>query len=139
VGQAQPDQDVTARADRTALAPQVAAVEAARARFGHSLSQLEQEVRAQIGYSVERILWKVAVAGVGVAAVVGVQKAMTAAWRAARKTEPPINPAAKSTGWGDAIAWTVATGVGIAAAKLVATRGIAAGWEKATGTPPPLE
>jgi hypothetical protein len=115
----------------------VAEVEAARARLGHDLEHLDREVRAQIGYSVERILWKVAAAGAAVAAAVLVRKGLVAGWRAVRKSEPPTNPAARSTGWGEALAWTAASGVGMAVAKVVATRGAAAGWEKATGSPPP--
>ncbi len=119
------------------LAAQAAAVEAARARFGQGLAQLEHELRAQIGYSVERILWKLAAAGAAVASGIVVRKALTAGWRAARKHDPPDDPAAQSAGWGEALSWTVASAVGIAVAKLVAERGAAAGWEKATGSPPP--
>ena len=119
------------------LAAQAAAVEAARARFGQGLAQLEHELRAQIGYSVERILWKLAAAGAAVASGIVVRKALTAGWRAARKHDPPDNPAAQTTGWGEALSWSVASAVGIAVAKLVAARGAAAGWEKATGSPPP--
>jgi predicted anti-sigma-YlaC factor YlaD len=119
------------------LSSETAEVEAARARLGHSLAQLEREGRAQIGYTVERILWKVAAAGAAVVAGIAVRKGLTLAWRAARNSDPPSNLASKSTPLGEALAWTAATGVGIAVARLVAERGAAAGWEKATGSPPP--
>lgn len=119
------------------LAPEQAAVEAARARLGQGLTQLEHELRAQMGYSVERILWKIAAAGAAVAAGIAVRKALTVGWRAARKSDPPANTTSKATGWGEALSWTVATAVGAGVAKVVAERGAAAGWEKATGSPPP--
>lgn len=119
------------------LAEHIAAVEAARGRLGDDLAHVEQDIRRQMGHTVERILWKVAAAGAALAAGVAVRKALTAGWRAARKTDPPTNPASRSTGWADALAWTAATSVAVAVAKLVAERGAAAGWERATGTPPP--
>ena len=58
-------------------------------------------------------------------------------WTKARKTTPPTNPAARDTQWSEALAWTIATSIGVGIARLVATRGAAAGWEKATGALPP--
>lgn len=126
------------RAAHNGLADEVAAVEAARARLGQHLEVLQDEVKAQMGATVEKILWKVAAAGTAIAAGLVTRKALERGWRALRHEDPPGNPADASTGWGEAIAWSLATGVGLAAAKLVATRGAAAGWEKATGTRPPM-
>jgi hypothetical protein len=39
----------------------------------------------------------------------------------------------------DALTWATALGVGAAVARVVAQRGAAAAWERATGNPPPIE
>lgn len=127
----------TTEASRNGLAPAVRDVEAARMRLGHDLERLNQEVRAQMGQTLEKFAWKAAVVGSALAAAIGTNKVLTAGWRSVMKTEPPTNPATPGTQWGEAIAWTVATGIGIAVAKLVTARGAAAGWEKATGHLPP--
>ena len=59
-------------------------------------------------------------------------------WRTTRHEDPPENPAAHDVGWRDALAWTVAIGVGASVARVVAQRGAAKAWEKATGDPPPI-
>lgn len=55
--------------------------------------------------------------------------------------EKAVRPACESriadTGWGEAIAWTAATGVAIGVARLVAARAAAADWQRATGELPP--
>jgi hypothetical protein len=119
------------------LAPMVRDVEAARMRLGHDLERLNYELRAQMGQTVEKLAWKVAVIGTSLVAALGTQKALTAAWKAARHTDPPANPANPRTGWGDAVAWTLATAVSAGLAKIVAARAAAGAWEKATGTLPP--
>ena len=68
---------------------------------------------------------------------IAVRKLLTAGWTKARKSAPPANPAAPETTWPEALAWTAATGIAVGIARLVATRGAAAGWRKATGVLPP--
>jgi hypothetical protein len=119
------------------LADQVRQVEQARARLGEDLEQLNYEVRAEMGMKVEKIAWKLAMLGSAAVAVFGTQKALTMVWKKVQKADPPTNPANPSTGWGEAIGWTVASAIGAAVAKLVAARAAAAGWEKATGELPP--
>ena len=104
------------------LAEHVAAVQEARLRLGRDLDRLTVEARAQMGQTMEKIAWKLAAAGAGVAAGLAVRKAMAAA---------------PGTSWAPALAWTLAMAAGMGAAKLVAIRGVAAGWQKATGTLPP--
>lgn len=123
--------------EHNGLAERVAAVEAARLRFGRDLDRLTVEARAQMGRNVEKIAWKLAAAGAGIASGLAVRKALAVGWRAARHEEPPTNPAAPGTGWGEALAWTVAVAAGMGAGKLVAVRGAAAGWQRATGQLPP--
>lgn len=119
------------------LAPKVAAVEAARLRLGEDLEQLTTEMRAQMGMTMEKTAWKLVATIAAVIAGAGVRKALTASWRKARRHDPPTNPAGPATSWGEALGWTVASGVGIAVARLVAQRGAAAGWRRATGALPP--
>lgn len=119
------------------LADEVAAVELARHRLGENLERLTAETQAQIGNTVEKLLWKAAAGGAGVVAGLAVRKSLEAGWKKARKADPPANPAWSGIGWGDALAWTAATTVAMGVAKLVAVRGAAAGWQKATGHLPP--
>lgn len=119
------------------LAPKVAEVEAARDRLGHDLDLLHSEVRTQMGRTVERIAWKLVAAGTAIAAAALTRKGLTVAWRKTIKRDPPKSTAGPGTGWGEAIAWTGATAVAIAVARLVAERGTAAGWQRATGHQPP--
>lgn len=128
---------VTPVGQHNGLAEHVAAVEAARLQLGRDLDRLAVEARAEMGHNVEKITWKVAAAGAGIVAGLAVRALLTAGWKAARRQEPPTNPAAPGTGWGEALAWTVATAAGMGAAKLVAVRGAAVGWRKATGQLPP--
>lgn len=123
--------------EHNGLADRVAAVHAARMQLGRDLDRLTDEARAQMGLTMEKIAWKAAAAGAGVLAGLAVRKALMVGWRAARHQDPPANPAAPGTSWGEALAWTMAMAAGMGAAKLVAVRGAAAGWEKATGAPPP--
>ncbi len=86
---------------------------------------------------MRRLGWRIVGAGAGVAAAALTRKALTAAWRGTKHADPPANPANPSTSWGEAIGWATATGVALGVARLVAQRGAAAGWEKATGELPP--
>ena len=119
------------------LQPQVATVAAARERLGRDLDQLNVEVRSQVTSSVQKSFWKGGATLSAVAAGVIVRKVLIAAWRRARKADPPTNPAAPGTSWGEALAWTAATGVAVAVARMVAQRGAAGAWVKATGHLPP--
>jgi len=84
-----------------------------------------------------KVGWKVVGIGSGlVAAKVG-RSVMDKAWTKQRGTEPPRNPAAPGTTWGEAISWAVASGIAVAIARLLATRGAASAWAKVTGSLPP--
>lgn len=125
------------RPDYNGLSPHVAAVEAARERLGRDLDMLSTEVRAQMGQRAEKTAWKFAATAAGVVAGVVARKSLMKAWTVAKKTDPPTNPAARDTAWGEALAWTLATSIGVGVARLIATRGAAGAWEKATGALPP--
>jgi hypothetical protein len=85
----------------------------------------------------DKLMWRVVGAASGIAAAAVTRHALTSAWRAGKHDDPPANPASSSTSWPDAVLWAVATGVALGVARLVALRGAAAGWRKATGALPP--
>ena len=87
--------------------------------------------------AASKLTWKVVGYGAGAIAAIVTQKALTAAWRGAKHDDPPVNPAAPGTTWGDGLAWAASTGVALGVARLVAQRGAAAAWEGATGKLPP--
>lgn len=132
-------QDTPARSVSAAngLGPQLQAVQAARERLGRDLDVLNVEMRAEMGHAMEKTVWKLAATGAAVLASVVVRNLLMAVWRGVAKNEPPNNPADPATGWGEALAWTAATGLVIGVARMVASRGAAAGWRKATGSLPP--
>jgi hypothetical protein len=86
---------------------------------------------------VGKLGWKVVALTFAVPSGIAARKALDAAWRAARHSEPPRNPAAPGTGWGEALAWAAVSGVAAAAARLAAARGAAATWKSLTGRLPP--
>ncbi len=63
-------------------------------------------------------------------------KALGAAWKKTKHTEPPADPASPGTPWSEAISWAVASGVAMAVARLLATRGTATAKMKITGKAP---
>ena len=81
--------------------------------------------------------WKAAATISSLVAARITAKAVTGGWRTIKRSDPPANPAAPSTSWGEAIGWAAASGVAIALARLVARRGAAGAWRKATGHLPP--
>ena len=87
--------------------------------------------------AVGKIGWKVVAFAFAVPTGIAMRKALDAAWRAARHDDPPRNPAAPGTAWAEALAWAAVSGVAVAAARLIATRGAAATWKTLTGQLPP--
>ena len=84
-----------------------------------------------------KFVWKVVAALSALVAARVAHNALDKAWGRVRGGEPPRNPASHETTWGEAIAWAAASGFAVALARLVAMRGAAAGWRKATGSLPP--
>jgi hypothetical protein len=119
------------------LAPQQEAVRAARERLAKDMDVLQVEMRSEMGHTMEKTIWKLAATGAAVVAGMAVRSALMSLWRAVMKNDPPNNPADPATSWGEAIAWTAATGMAIGVARMVASRGAAAGWQRYTGTLPP--
>jgi hypothetical protein len=82
--------------------------------------------------------WLLLASGSAVLAAAATRALLKSTWRTVRKAEPPLNPVAADTSWADAVAWTLATGATVGVARLLARRGLAAGWTRAVGTPPPV-
>jgi hypothetical protein len=74
-------------------------------------------------------------AAAGLLAAVAARKLVTAVWRG--DPQPPLNPADRRVSWSDALSWALASALGAGVARVVAMRGAAAGWERATGEAPP--
>jgi hypothetical protein len=81
-------------------------------------------------------VWRVVGVGTGLGAGFLARKVLERAWRSVRGEDPPGNPAAPTTGWGEALVWAAASGVALAVARLVAQRGAAEAWRMATGDYP---
>jgi uncharacterized protein DUF4235 len=126
-----------ARADADGLADRVAAVRAARAQLGRDLDQLDTEVRAQMSKTSERLLWNLVGTGIALLSGVLVRKVIVALWNRFTDHEPPTNPGAPDTSWGEALGFALASGAAVGVARVVAARGATAGWQKVMGTLPP--
>lgn len=88
-----------------------------------------------LGMSKENV-WKAAVVGLAAVAGVAMRHAIKGTWKAARGSEPPENPAAPDVDWREAVAWSVASGVAVGLARLLARRSAAAWWEEREGHRP---
>ncbi|MBW3543592.1 MAG: DUF4235 domain-containing protein [Planctomycetes bacterium] len=80
--------------------------------------------------------WKALGTGAAVMAGVGARSALKAGWTAVTDDDPPLNPADSDTAWSQALMWTVAAGVTVGLARLLARRGAAEGWRAWTGSYP---
>lgn len=85
----------------------------------------------------QETLWKMLAGLAAVGAAVGARNALIKGWERQRGSAPPANPADPSTDWSEAITWAVLTGALVGLARLLAARGAAEGWRKATGAYPP--
>ena len=82
--------------------------------------------------------WKAVSTASGIGAAMATRKLLEALWPGSDDgTGPPFNPADRRVGWPTALAWALSAGVGAGVFRLVGERLAAAGWEAATGTPPP--
>ena len=81
--------------------------------------------------------WALASAGAAMAAGALVQGLLEGGWRLATDEEPPADPTHPDTSWGQALAWTAMTALGVGLAQLAARRGAAILWTQATGEAPP--
>ncbi len=83
-----------------------------------------------------RVAWRIVGSLSGMLAGLAARRVLLLTWRLARRSDPPANPASPRTTWGEALAWSIASGVAIGVARLFAQRGAAEVWHAATGEYP---
>lgn len=83
-----------------------------------------------------RMGWKIVASLSGIFAGLAARRLLLVGWRTFRSSDPPANPASMRTTWAEAIAWSIASGVALGLARLIAQRGAAEAWRKATGAYP---
>jgi hypothetical protein len=83
----------------------------------------------------QEIEWRVVAGASGALAALATRRLLTRIWRASGWA-PDENEWGT---WGQALAWGIAVGAGMGAARVIALRAAAAGFERATGTTPPVE
>lgn len=127
----------TRNGDRGELADRVEAVQRARERLERDVDVMTTEVRASVGQTMEKSMWKLVTMGTAVLAGVMVRRLLVMSWRRTKHADPPSDPFQPGSSMAEAMSWAAATGVGVGIARVMAARGTARGWEKAMGAPPP--
>lgn len=85
-----------------------------------------------------RAAWKALSTLTGLAGAVATRRLLQAVWPTGHDgTAPPYNPADRRVAWPTALQWAIAAGLGAGITRLLGERLAAAGWEAATGSPPP--
>jgi hypothetical protein len=85
-------------------------------------------------------MWKAVSSIAGLVGAMVARKLLRVGYRAVRKdTDPesPFDPTDARFSTADALLWAVASGVGLAVARIVSARVAAIGWKAATGEAPP--
>jgi hypothetical protein len=83
----------------------------------------------------EEIEWRVVEGATAALATIATRRVLTRLWHALG-----WSPEGAEWGtWGQALTWGIAVGAGMGAARVVALRAAAAGFERVTGTAPPVE
>jgi hypothetical protein len=81
--------------------------------------------------------WRGLTLASGVLSALLARRLVAALWARAKGTDHPMDPSDRSTNWSTALAWAVASGVGVGVARVVGQRTAARVWETATGSSPP--
>ena len=84
----------------------------------------------------EERTWDLVALGSSVLAGIAIRQALQEGWKLLKRDDPPMNPAARSVGWPDALVWTLAMGAAVGVGRMLAERGAAAGWRKVRGRYP---
>lgn len=84
----------------------------------------------------EEKVWNGVAAGAAVGATVATKPVVERLFRLTTRREPPGNPAHADVTWGDALLWALFTGALVGVIRLVAQRGAAEAWRRATGEQP---
>ena len=86
---------------------------------------------------VGKVAYKVIGIGSGLVAAKLARSVLDKGWEKAKGGEPPRNPAVPGTTWIEAVTWAVASGIALSIARMLATKGVATTWKRATGHLPP--
>lgn len=85
-----------------------------------------------------KIGWRVTTIAVGIPVGIAAKKGVTRAWLALRPENPPTKARDPNVDWRDALIWAALSGVGVAVAQLVTTKGAATLWRRLIGAEPPV-
>jgi hypothetical protein len=84
-----------------------------------------------------KVGWRIVTIAVGIPVGILAKKGVERAWVAVRPGDPPRKARDPNVRWTDALAWAAISGVGVAVAELVTTKGAASVWRSLVGTEPP--
>ena len=90
-----------------------------------------------VSKSTKQLAWKATSAAAAAISVLVTRRVLTIVWERFGSTVPPEGAADRKVTWRAALTWAVATGVGIAVARVIAARVSARAWEVALHEPPP--
>lgn len=85
------------------------------------------------------LAWTLFASGSAIALGAAARWALKESWRSTTGDDPPENPAAANVTWGKALAWAAVSTAVVAVSRVAARRGAAAGWERFSGSPAPLD
>ena len=91
----------------------------------------------EVDMTGSKLGWMLVRSGSTFVAVAVTKKAVDLGWRWVTGNEPPTDPEDPDLTWKEAVTWALASGVGIAVARLLATRQAAQMWRRWTGELPP--
>jgi hypothetical protein len=83
-----------------------------------------------------KLIWSAFATGSAALASVLAHKALENTWKQLRRKDPPLNPAAATVTWSEALTWGIAAGVVAGISQVVARRGAVAAWQRLVGEPP---
>jgi hypothetical protein len=84
-----------------------------------------------------RLAWKAVSAGTGVASAAAGRALIGTVWKRLGGPKPPVNAADRRISWAQTLSWALTAAFGAGVAGVVGQRLAAAGWQHATGGPPP--
>ncbi|HEY8454974.1 MAG TPA: DUF4235 domain-containing protein [Actinopolymorphaceae bacterium] len=84
-----------------------------------------------------KVGWLIVRSASTLVAVAATKKVIDVGWRFVTGEDPPKEPEDPDLTWKQAVSWTLASGIGIAVARLLAGRQAARMWRKWTGQLPP--
>ena len=84
-----------------------------------------------------KLAWKGISLACGATAGWATQRALTLVWQRTLHVDVPEPAADRNVSWPAAVSWAIATGAGVAVARLVAERSAALAWEVVADETPP--